>query len=78
MYWPQQNGTFKVGNENGPYTGKKEVIRTKNWMYSNFRIPISLRNTKDTARTKSSELKFDFAAGLPSGKVDFTTKFTKD
>ena len=78
VYWPQQNGTFKVGNENGPYTGKKEVIRTKNWMYSNFRIPISLRNTKDTARTKSSELKFDFAAGLPSGKVDFTTKFTKD
>ena len=78
VYWPQQDGTFKVGDENGPYAGKKEIIRTKNWMYSNFRIPISLRNTKDIAKTKPFKSKFDFAAGLPSGEVDFTTKFIQD
>ena len=67
VYWPQQDGTFKVGNENGPYTGEKEIIRTKNWMYSNFRIPISLRN----AGSKTNK-NFPYDVGLD---VDTTASY---
>ncbi len=61
IYWPQDDGTFKEGDSNAPYSGKDEVVRSKNWLYSEFKIPLSLRKQKSKNASNNG---FDFNAGL--------------
>tara|TARA_R110000782_G_scaffold98471_2_gene183792 strand:- start:210 stop:1583 length:1374 start_codon:yes stop_codon:yes gene_type:complete len=62
IYWPQQDGTFKEGDDNGAYSGEEEVVRSKAWLYDNFSIPLILRTA---SKSKNKNKNLDPNKGMP-------------